>query len=296
MSDKNKQGAVISFGNFDGVHLGHCHIFNTIKDIARQNNYESAIITFDPHPKKFFFPHTEDFYIVNLQQKISIIKSHGIDNVYVIPFTKEFSSLAAESFIKDILIKKYQVNYIIVGNNCTFGKNKSGDVSLLQHLAAQYNYQVVQLKAFTLENNSCSSSQIRKFIQEGDCINVKKLLGRPYTIEGIVIKGLQRKIGFPTINIRLDNYIKPKFGVYAAKVKIHDHIFNGIVNVGTRPTFNQQDIILEMHIFDFAQDLYGTSLSVQLLDFIRPEKKFNNVEQLQWQIEQDIQFARDIFK
>lgn len=294
---KDKRNAAIAFGNFDGVHLGHKQIVDNVQRIALQEGIDSAILTFEPHPRKFFNINVEDFYLTNLEQKVSAIESCDIDLFYIMDFTKEFSQLSAEDFIKDILLDKCNARYIIIGNSCTFGKDKAGNVALLRKLSTVYNYQLIQLNILEFGGKICSSSEIRELLKIGEVAQANELLGRPYKIKGRVLEGEQRgrQIGFPTINMCLEGYVKPKLGVYFAKVYIDNEAHYGVVNVGNKPTFhNNYDVILEMHIFDITRDLYGEMVEVQILHFIRSELKFHGVEELKRQIKQDIVIAKQI--
>ncbi len=289
------RGLVISFGNFDGVHTGHMLIVNKICEIARKNDYISALMTFTPHPKEFFNPKTECFSLTNLKQKISILKTTNIELLYAIEFTKGFSTISAEEFIKNILINYCNTKFIVVGNSTKFGKNREGNVKFLKKLSNVYNYKVIEIDT---NSTYCSSSHIRNLLKEGKIKQANKLLGRPYQIQGTIIIGNQRgqKIGFPTANMNLGSYLIPRLGVFFAKTTIDKKVLYGLVNIGNRPTFtNENRTILEMHIFDFTNDdLYGKELIIEILDFIRPEKKFKNADQLKSQIKQDIAIAKNM--
>ncbi|MBQ4875050.1 MAG: bifunctional riboflavin kinase/FAD synthetase [Rickettsiaceae bacterium H1] len=299
MINSYKNNSVLAFGNFDGVHLGHQQIIDQVKKSAKENNCKSAILTFNPHPKNFFNPNTNGFYLTEPEQKASIIKQTGINLLYVITFSKDFARVTPESFIKEFLIEKFNARKIIVGSKCFFGKNKSGNLSLLESLSNKYKYKVKKLKNIKIDGKSCSSSEIRKLIQSGELKKANKMLGRNFTIRGLVIKGLQRgkTIGFPTINIPLDDYVIPQLGVYYAKISINENYHFGIVNIGKRPTFStNEQILLEMHIFNFDSNIYDKKVSIELTDFIRPEQKFNNAEELKRQIKLDINIAKQKLK
>ena len=291
----NNKASIIAFGNFDGVHLGHQHIINKVNEISAKTGYKSAIVTFNPHPRKIFNPEGDEFQITNLEQRISIIGDYGIDLLYSINFTEQFAKMTPESFIKDFLVKNCNAKNIVLGNECSFGKDKLGDVNLLEKLSNVYGYKVIKSGFIKANGILCSSSKIREFLKSGEMKKAKELLGRNFTIQSVVEQGSRRgrDIGFPTINISLSQYIKPKFGVYCARVNIGKNYHFGVVNIGTRPTFEKnQKIILEMHIFDFYQELYGQQVSIELLDFLRSEKQFKNEKDLKEQIKCDISIAK----
>ncbi|AUO55091.1 bifunctional riboflavin kinase/FMN adenylyltransferase [Ehrlichia canis] len=291
-SEKSDLSSVLTFGNFDGVHLGHKSIINTVKNISIKEDVASAIITFAPHPAEYLHGR-KNFLLLNFEQKIELLQSYEIDYLYIIDFNQSFSQLSPDDFIKDVLVSSCNVKYIVTGHNCFFGYKCLGNVDLLYAYADIYNYEVVQINpVFINDDILCSSSLIRECLSEGKLDLANKILGRPYQISGKVIRGLARGriIGFPTINVAIEHML-PKVGVYSACVKINNTTtwLNGIVNIGLRPTFGDLNVpILEMHIFDFSDDIYDQYVTIQLLDFIRPERKFDTVDQLKRQINNDI--------
>ncbi|CAI28304.1 Riboflavin biosynthesis protein ribF [Ehrlichia ruminantium str. Gardel] len=298
LNHESKVDTAITFGNFDGVHLGHKAIIDTIRDIATKENLASAVVTFEPHPS-VYLRNKRGFLLLDFDQKIKLLESLGIDYLYVINFDKNFSQLSPEVFIKDVLVNNYGMKHVIVGHNCSFGCECSGNIDLLYYYSIIYDYKVKKLDPLFVDNILCSSSVIRESLSNGKIKLANKILGRPYQINGKVIKGFVRGrvIGFPTVNINIGHVLVPKFGVYAASIEINNSNtwLHGIVNIGLRPTFN--DIvfpILEMHIFDFNNDIYDQYVAIRLLEFIRPECKFDSVDQLKQQINIDIVTVKQI--
>ena len=289
---ESKVNTAIAFGNFDGVHLGHKAIIDTMQDIATKENLASAIVTFDPHPS-VYLRSRRGFLLLDFDQKVKLLNRSGIDYLYVISFDENFSRLSPEAFIKDVLINSYGMKHVVTGHNCSFGHKCSGNIDLLYYYSIIYNYKVEKLNPLFVDNILCSSSVIRQYLSDGRIKLANQVLGRPYQINGKVMRGLARGgiIGFPTVNINVEHVLVPKFGVYAASIQVNnsDVWLHGIVNIGLRPTFS--DIvfpILEMHIFDFNDDIYDQLVAIRLLEFIRPECKFSNIDQLKQQISTDI--------
>lgn len=298
LSSLNSTKSVLAFGNFDGVHLGHQHIINQVRVIAEKQNCASVIITFAPHPKRFFNPDIDGFCLTSVKQKIAMIEECGVDTLCVIDFNECFSQLSAEDFIKNILIERCQMRSILLGRSCAFGRHRLGDIELLMSFSTLYNYQIINLDEFKMGDDVCSSSKVRALLKNGDIKIANKLLGRNYTIQGVVEVGgrLGKTIGFPTINLNMGLYIKPKTGVYCAKINHNEQYYSGVLNIGTRPTlYEEQEVILEMHIFDFSDILYGEAVSVELMNFIRPERKFSTIGELKDQIQRDVTLAKQCF-
>ncbi|QGR02882.1 bifunctional riboflavin kinase/FAD synthetase [Ehrlichia ruminantium] len=289
---ESKVNTAIAFGNFDGVHLGHRAIIDTIQSIATKENLASAVVTFEPHPL-MYLQNKCGFLLLDFEQKIKLLECCGIDYLYVISFNKRFSELSPEAFIKDVLVDSYGMKRIVTGHNCSFGYACSGNIDLLYYYSIVYGYKVKTLDPLFVDNILCSSSIVREYLSAGKVKLANRILGRPYQINGKVMRGLARGriIGFPTVNINIEHILVPKFGVYAASIEVNNNglWLYGIVNIGLRPTFN--DIvfpILEMHVFDFDDDIYDQSVAIRLLEFIRPECKFNDIDKLKQQISNDI--------
>ena len=295
---KNHKNSILLIGNFDGLHLGHQKLFKLAKKYKKKNNLKIGVITFDPIPKMFFNKSLLNYRISNLNQKIIYFKNFNIDFLIVKKFNLQFSKIKALTFIKEIIYKKLKANYIFVSNNFRFGNKREGSVKLLKSLQKKYNYKIINPNPLKKKNKIISSTLIRNLLSNGKIFNVNKLLKRNWAIEGIVKKGrgMGKKIGFPTCNIDLNDYVIAKPGVYAVKVLQgkSKKTLKGIANLGYRPTFNQKKIILEVNIFNFNRNLYNKKLTVKFIKFIRGEKKFKGIDQLRKQIKLDLQIAKKI--
>ena len=288
--------SLILVGNFDGLHSGHQKLFNEAQRFKKKFNIKIGVVTFDPIPKMFFNKKIKNYRISNFDQKIDNMKKFGVDFLINKKFDKKFSKISAYSFIKKILHKKLNLRYIFVSNNFRFGHNREGDLKLLKYYQQSFNYKLVNPKPLKERKKIVSSTYIRKLLEQGNIKKVNKFLMRKWTIEGKVEKGrmLGKKIGFPTCNIDIGNYVIAKPGVYKVRIKINKikKIYKGIANLGYRPTFKQKKILLEVNLFNFSGNLYNKKLSVEFLKFIRGEKKFNGVKELSYQIKKDILIAK----
>ena len=294
---KKHKGSIVLIGNFDGLHQGHQKLFKLAQSYKKKYNLKIGVINFDPMPKMFFNKKLKNFRLSNVDQKIKLLSKFKVDFVITKKFDKKFSKTKALNFIIEIINKKLNSKFIFVSNNFRFGNNREGNVDLLIENEKNYNYKVVKPKPLTKDKKIVSSSLIRNLLENGFLEKANKLLDRNWTIEGIVQKGRQvgKKIGFPTCNIDIQDYVLAKPGVYAVKVlrKNNTKYLRGIANLGFRPTFNQKKILLEVHLFNFSGNLYNKLLSVEFLKFIRKEKKFKNVNQLKAQIKTDLKIAKN---
>ena len=294
--NKKDKKSIILIGNFDGLHSGHQKLFKQAKKLKNKLNLKLGVITFDPIPKMFFNNKIKNYRISNLNQKINYFRKFRVDFIINKNFNKKFSKITYKKFIKNILYKKLNAKYIFVSNNFRFGYKREGNVNLLRKYQIEYNYKLINPKPLKNKNKIISSTFIRKLLQNGSLNSANRILKRNWSIEGIVEKGrmMGKKIGFPTCNIDIKNYIVAKPGVYAVKVKILNSIksYKGIANLGYRPTFNGKKILLEVNIFNFSGNLYNKKLSVEFLKFIRGEKKFKNIKQLKKQINLDLKIAK----
>ena len=291
---KNITGSIILIGNFDGVHLGHQKLFKEAKKYKKKFKLKIGVLTFEPMPKMFFNKSLKNFRISSLSQKINLMENLKIDFLITKKFDKKFSSTNSVNFIKNIISKKLKSKFIFVSDNFKFGKNREGDVKQLLNFEKELDYKLIKPKPLKIKNKIASSTSIRKFLGSGKLDLANKFLDRKWSIEGKVEKGRQlgRKIGFPTCNIDINDYIIPKLGVYAVRVFIKNRVFKGIANVGYRPTFNQKKLLLEVHLFNFSGNLYNKYLRVDFLKFIRKEKKFTNIDKLKKQIKIDLRIAK----
>jgi len=293
LNNKHRNG-VIAIGNFDGLHLGHLKVINEAKVKAKKLNLPFGVMTFEPIPVMFFNKKIKNHRINSLEQKKNLLKKLKLDFLIVIKFNKYFSSLTAEDFIKKIIYKKIKCKYLYVSRNFKFGHKRRGNIKTLKKFEKLFDYKRVITKPYKKNNKIISSTIIRKKIRAGKIEEINKLLNRVWSVEGKVIKGQKRgrKIGFPTCNLKLDNYVIPKLGVYTVKVSNKNFNKNGIANIGYRPTFKGQSLLLETNIFGFRKNLYNKVINVSFGKFIRPEKKFKNLEYLKKQIKLDIKLAK----
>ena len=294
IANKFKNSA-IAIGNFDGFHLGHQRVIARGKQIAKRKKLKFGLMVFQPLPVMFFNKKLKNYRIDSLKQKISSSKKRGIDFLIIKKFDKKFSNIIAEDFIKNIIYKKLKTKLVFISKNFRFGKNRIGDIKLLKKKEKIFKYKTNTIAPLNKKGSTISSTLIRKNIKKGKIAHANKMLGRFWTIEGIVRRGEKRgrKIGFPTCNLDLTNYIVPKLGVYSAKVIVDKKIKKkGIVNIGYRPTFGKKKLMLEAHIFSLKKNLYDKRIKVMLIKFVRKEKKFKNIIQLKKQIKKDIKNAK----
>ena len=295
-ADLNKKhyNGVIAIGNFDGLHLGHQKVIKYVKQKSKKNKIPFGVMTFEPVPVMFFNNKIRNHRINSLEQKKDHLKKFKLDFLIIIRFNKNFSSQSAEEFIKKIIFKKTKCKYLYVSKNFKFGFKRQGNIKTLKRYEKKYNFQNIVTKPYKKNNKIISSTILRKKIRLGQIVEVNKLLNRYWSINGKVIKGQRRgrKIGFPTCNLKLGDYVVPKLGVYAVKVKSKNFYKNGIANIGYRPTFKGRNLLLETNIFGINENLYNKVISVNFKKFIRPEKKFRNLNYLKKQIKLDIKKAK----
>ena len=290
------KNSIILIGNFDGVHLGHQKLFSLAKRYKKKYSLKIGVLTFEPMPKMFFNNKLNNFRISSLEQKINHLKNIKVDFIITKKFDKKFSKTKSVTFIKKILGNKLKSKFVFVSNNFKFGNKREGNVKQLTQLESSCGYKVVKPEPLLINKKVVSSSLIRNYLQKGKLTEVNKLLNRKWSIKGKVQKGKQlgKKIGFPTANIDIKNYVLACPGVYAVRVKMKNSYktIKGIANLGYRPTFNGKKILLEVHLFNFSGNLYNKYLTVEFLKFIRKEKKFKNADQLKKQIMNDLLVAK----
>ncbi len=286
----------VTIGNFDGGHLGHQMLFSEVMGRAYRHKCSSVAITFDPHPLQVMRPERGLKLISTFEQKVELIEMAGINNLVVIPFTREFAATTAESFVDNVLIGKVGVRELVVGYDYAFGRGRQGDIPFLQEQGRQKGFPVTVVEPYYVDDMLVSSTKIRELVGEGRMRDVKKLLGRYYQIRGEVQKGKQRGgplVGFPTANLYLaPEDLCPRHGVYVTQVSYGGRCYGGVLNIGFNPTFGEEQLSAETHIFDFNQDIYGQKIKINLLRFLRGEKKFSGPEELAAQIRKDIESAR----
>jgi riboflavin kinase / FMN adenylyltransferase len=299
------RGAVVVIGNFDGVHRGHQLLLADARRQADALAGSLAVLTFEPHPRSVFQPDQPPFRLTSLRAKAHALQEAGVDNLFVLHFDRAFSLKSAEAFVQDILVTDLGARHVVVGWDFCFGHKRAGNVALLKSMGAQHGFGVTGVDpVMTGEGEVYSSSIIRNHLREGRPAKAAELLGRPWEIEGRVERGDQRgrTIGFPTANLGLGDYLRPALGVYAVLAGRDPGVEHGgetrwlpgVANLGRRPTVAGEDLRLEVHLFDFAGDLYGETLRVRLIDFLRPEKKFDGLDALRAQIALDCGRAQDI--
>jgi len=275
--------AVITIGIFDGVHKGHQAILKKVIEEANKSRLKSVVITFDPHPVRILYPGAKIPFLMSLEHRIRLIKKMGVDDCLVMRFTKEFSKLSPEDFIKRVLINKLNLKALVTGGNFLFGFKEKGDIALLRRLSRAYNFKFYSAAPLKMGGAFISSTRIRRLIEKGNLKLASKMLGRPVTILGTVVKGkrLGRKIGFPTANIDPHHESIPPSGVYRVNVALGKKFYRGILNISGHK-------IIEVHIFNFKKPIYGKDIEVIFKQKIRDEKKFNSLEDLKKQIQLDI--------
>ena len=291
--------AVITIGNFDGVHIGHQALFHQVIEKAESIGGTAVAMTFEPHPLRVIRQNAQPPLITLYEQKIELIRNTGVDVLICLPFTHEFADLTATEFVKDILVKRIGMKAIVVGNDYAFGKNREGNLDFLQSHAAQWGFEVLVLdwvQTPTLPDR-ISSTRVRELVMEGDVETARRMLGRFYQIRGTVTKGRNRGgrlLGFPTANINLYDELCPQTGVYAVTVDCLDRKFNGVANIGYSPTFDDHIFTVEVHILDFQEDIYDKKIKVDFIKRLRNEMKFASLDELSVQIRKDIETARKI--
>ena len=303
IEDINKPfpNAVITIGNFDGVHIGHQSLFHEVILKAASLNGTSIAMTFDPHPLRVLTSRRHPPLITLNEQKRELIAATELDILLVVPFTKEFASIAATDFIAELLVKRIGMKAVIVGQDYTFGKNREGDIDLLQSLGHKLNFEVILadwIKASHRNEGRISSTRIRELVSDGDIQSASKLLGRNYQIRGTVVEGRNRGgklLGFPTANLALQDELCPKTGIYAVTVEWDGKLYQAVANIGYSPTFDDHLFTVEVHILDFDRDIYGQKIKINFLKRIRDEIKFDSLAALSDQIRDDIAVARELF-
>ncbi|MEY3220716.1 MAG: bifunctional riboflavin kinase/FAD synthetase [Pseudomonadota bacterium] len=294
------QECVATIGNFDGVHLGHQAVFEQLIDKSRDLNLPSVVISFEPQPQEFFMPDQAPARLTRLREKVLALRQFPLDRLLCLRFNQHLANWSPETFISQVLVEGLSVKYLIVGDDFRFGARRKGDFHTLENAGKQYGFQVVNTPTRSLENERISSTRVRKALQNGDMNEAARLLGRPYSLCGRVAHGakLGRQLGFPTANISLNRHAIPVKGVFAVRMLgIDNRSYFGVANVGNRPTVagGEPKPLLETHLFDFNQDIYGKYVEIELLHHLRSEQKFASLDALKYQITQDIEKAKLFF-
>lgn len=292
---------VITIGSFDGVHKGHLKVISRLKEIAKSNEGESVIFTFSPHPRQVLYPEENKVKLLNTRsEKMELLENAGIDNIIFYPFTKEFSGLSYTDFIKDVLIGQIGMKHLVVGYDHRLGNNREGSYDKLIALSQELDFDIVREDAFNMDDVNISSTKIRNALSIGDVCLANSFLGYEYFLTGEVVKGdcIGRKIGFPTANIKLydEDKLVPASGVYAVDIFLDDKEYQGMVNMGIRPTVSHAGkFTIEANIFNFSEDIYGKEIRVSFVERLRGERKFDSFDELKSQIVNDKVKAQKIF-
>ena len=284
--------SIVTIGTFDGVHLGHQAIFSKMKEEAARTGGETVVITFFPHPRLVLYQDSVDLKFINTREKkIERLEKVGIDHLVIIPFTKEFARNSSEQFITDYVVKYVHPAKIIIGYDHHFGKNREGNIQLLEKLKHKFGYEVEEVPPFYVEDAPVSSTRIRNLLHDGNVKEANRMLGYEYAITGKVVRGqrIGHKIGYPTANLEIPNEYKliTANGVYACRVLLGDRMLKGMGNIGVRPTIDHGDLTIEVNIFDFDEDIYDEEITIQFVDRLRDEKKFEGLEALKAQLAKD---------
>lgn len=293
---------VLTTGTFDGVHLGHQKILRRLTEVARKEEGESVLFTFFPHPRMVLFPNDNDIKLLTTQkEKIALLEQAGIDHLLIIPFSRTFSRMKALEYVRDLLVGAMNVHAVVVGYDHRFGRNREGDMRLLEQLGEAYDFRVEEIPPQEIDHMKVSSTKIREALVAGHVHQANELLGYRYAMQGVVVRGDQRgrELGFPTANIALVDHFKliPADGVYAATAEWRGEVHRGMMNIGVRPTVQPGgERSVEIHLFDFDRDIYGEVITVRLVERIRPEHKFESLDALKAQLHKDRSIVIDILE
>ena len=289
---RNIKNPVVTTGTFDGVHLGHQKIISRLIDVAKEEQGETVLLTFYPHPRMVLFPDDNELKLLNTQQeKIRLLEKYGIDHLIIYPFTKEFSRLTSVEFVRNILVNSIQTKRLVIGYNHHFGRNREGSFEHLKEFGPVYGFDVEEIPAKDIDHIEISSTKIRQALQAGEVEVAATYLGHTYSVSGKVVQGKQlgRTIGYPTANILMEDKYKliPADGVYAVKVELNGVMYQGMLNVGNNPTIEGKGRSLEVNIFDFDQNIYGDEATIYFIERLRDEVKFNGLDELKAALAKD---------
>jgi len=292
-------GCVATLGSFDGVHLGHQAVLQQLVDLAKQTQLPSLVIIFEPQPQEFFQGDKAPARLMRLREKIQALLAAGVDRVLCLSFNEYLRSLSANDFIEQVLIQGVDVKHLVIGDDFRFGCDRRGDFALLKKVGEQKGFSVTDTVTLEIQGERVSSTRVRQYLEEGDFAATEILLGRLYSISGRVVYGQQlgRQLGVPTANVHLRRYRSPLQGVFAVTTQLNQKTIYGVANIGVRPTVNgDKKLLLEVHLFDFSQKIYGQMINVVFHKKLRSEKKFASLEELQTQLKKDIDEAKDFLR
>ena len=287
------RNSAITIGTFDGIHLGHQAIIRRLCEISKAAKINSILVTFDPHPQTIIKQKNKEEIkiLTTIEEKKNFLENFDLDFLVVIKFTKEFSKINSSQFIEDFLVNKFKAEEIIIGYNHAFGRDREGTISTLDKLSKKFNYNITLVTPEKYKGELISSSRIRRALKHGEVYDVSQMFGRNYSFSGMVIKGngIGKTINIPTANIKIDNDKKliPKKGTYIVKISVKEKMYNGLLNIGTKPTFDSQKVSTEANIFDFNDNIYNEKITVEVIKRLRDEIKFENIEALVRQIQKD---------
>jgi riboflavin kinase/FMN adenylyltransferase len=290
------EASIVTIGTFDGVHLGHQQILKQLIETSQKSKLKSVLLTFFPHPRMVLQPDVSIRLIQTIEERERALAKTGLDYLIIHPFSAEFSRLSADDYVKQVLVEQLNVQKVVVGYDHRFGRNRTASLEDMYHYADIYDFEVIEIDAKKIDSTAVSSTKVRKAIDEGNIELANTYLGQSFTLEGMIVHGDKRgrELSYPTANIDLQNphKIVPKQGVYLVKSNLEDRVIYGMMNIGTKPTFDITMPSIEVHFFDWDGDLYGQVVQVELLKWVREEQKFGSVEELQAQIQADEQYCR----
>ena len=295
------ENAVVTIGTFDGVHIGHQKILKRLREIANLIDGSTVLITFWPHPRFVLYPNGNKFHLLtSIEERAALLEQYHVDHLIIIPFTREFSNLSSEDFIRQILVDKIGTKKLVIGYDHRFGKDRMGSFKELKEDGHLYGFEVEEIPEQDIDHVAVSSTKIRTALEEGDIQTANKYLGRSYQVSGIVVKGsgIGRNIGFPTANINplFELKLIPADGIYAVRVRRKEKVYGGMLNMGYRPTVDGKRKVIEVNIFDFEDDIYGEVITLEFIGKTRNEIKFNSLEELVYQLNRDRTEIQEILK
>jgi riboflavin kinase/FMN adenylyltransferase len=292
------KGACVAFGSFDGVHLGHQRVIRLAEAAAREIGAPLGVVSFEPHPWRWFHPEDPPFLLTTPDQQARRFEALGVERSYILPFDDHLAGLTAEEFAKEALAEGLGVRHVVVGFDASFGRGRTGDGDMLKALGEELGFGVTIAPALADDSgDKLSSTAARRALQQGDPETAAEILGRPFAIEGVVVEGrkLGRTLGYPTANVGLGEYVRPRLGIYVTRTRLPDgRILGGASSIGENPTVGEVEARLEVHLFDFDEELYGQTIETELIAFLRPEVKFASVEAMVEQIHTDADQAREL--